>query len=201
MLRWLLAGALALCACGDDESTKDDGSGGGGSGGQGGSGGEGKPVVDIVTSMGTMVVQLEPELMPNTTENFLTYVNEGFYSGTLIHRVISDFVIQGGGFTTGLTPKTPTHPPIGLEGSDELLHVYGAISMARTDDPNSATSQFFLVNGMNGAPSLDGSYAAFGVMLEGFPILDAISAVQTHSVGANADVPVDEVTVMSITQR
>jgi peptidyl-prolyl cis-trans isomerase A (cyclophilin A) len=109
-------------------------------------------------------------------------------------------VIQGGGFTAGLTPK-PTNAPIALETSPQVLHDYGAISMARTNAPDSATSQFFLVNGQAGAHNLDGSYAAFGHMTEGAAVLDAISAVPTETQGNFMDVPVTDVVVNSITRQ
>jgi cyclophilin family peptidyl-prolyl cis-trans isomerase len=219
MLRWILVGALALlCACSDDPKSSDDdsgdggggsggnpmGPGGGGSGGAGGSGGGGgtaNPVIEIETSFGMMAVELDPERMPVTTTNFLTYVDEGFFAGTIIHRVIPNFVIQGGGFSAGLAPKPSNHPPITLETSPEILHDYGAISMARTDDPNSATSQFFLVNAPAGSHSLDGAYAAFGHLIEGSDVLDEISGVMTETVGQFEDVPVMDVEVTGITRR
>ncbi|MEZ4444446.1 MAG: peptidylprolyl isomerase [Polyangiaceae bacterium] len=223
-MRWLVVAAvLALVGC-SDNSTSSTSSGAGGSGagtssvggnaGTGGTMGEGglgaggmgtggtsSPVIEIDTSMGMMAVQLDPERMPITTANFLTYVDEDYFASTIIHRVIPDFVIQGGGFTSGLTPKGGAHPPITLETHPELTHVYGAISMARTMDPNSATSQFFLVNAPNGAHSLDGNYAAFGILIEGSDVLDAISGVATQTQGQFMDVPVTEVEVLSITRR
>ena len=114
--------------------------------------------------------------------------------------MIPDFVIQGGGFSSGLTPKQ-TNPPIALETSPQILHDYGVISMARTTDPNSATSQFFVVNAKAGSHSLDGSYAAFGRMKEGDAVLDAISAVPTQTSGSYQDVPTTEVVVNSITRK
>ncbi len=174
----------------------------GGSGGAAGSPGDAggdattstKPRVELDTSMGKMVFELESEKLPNTTANFLSYINDGFYPGTIIHRVIPGFVIQGGGFTSGLAPKT-TKAPIALETDPSVKHVYGALSMARTSNPDSATSQFFVVNGQNGAPNLDGQYAAFGTMVEGAAVLDAISQVATQSQGGFDDVPVTEVVV------
>jgi cyclophilin family peptidyl-prolyl cis-trans isomerase len=159
-----------------------------------------KPVVELETSLGTLAIELEPELMPITTANFLSYVDAGFYAGTIIHRVLPNFVIQGGGYEPGLLKK-PTQPPIVLETHPELTHVYGAISMARTTDPNSATSQFFVVNAPAGAHGLDGDYAAFGIMIEGKAVLDSISAVQTSSQGGHADVPVEDVLVLSAKRR
>ena len=176
-------------------------SGAGGSAGAAGTaGGSGNPVVEIDTSMGMLAIELDPVRMPVTTENFLAYVDAGFYSGTIIHRVIPDFVIQGGGYGPGFAPKA-TNPPIQLETHPEVTHVYGAISMARTTDPNSATTQFFVVNGQNGAHGLDGDYAAFGIMIEGSAVLDAISQVPTTSTGGFDDVPVDDVVVNSVTRR
>jgi peptidyl-prolyl cis-trans isomerase A (cyclophilin A) len=183
----------------------DGGGGVGGSAGQAGSdagqdSASVKPVVEIVTSLGTLVVELEPDKMPITTANFLSYVDSDFYAGTIFHRVIPDFMIQGGGFQPGLLPKA-TQPPIVLETHPDLKHVYGAISMARTTDPNSATSQFFIVNSQSGAPHLDGEYAAFGNLIEGAAVLDAISAVPTETQGAFENVPVDDVVINSATLR
>ena len=165
-----------------------------GSGGAAGAGGN--PRVELDTNMGKMVFELDPVRMPITTANFLAYVDAGFYDGTIFHRVIPDFVIQGGGFTSGLVSKQ-TNPPIVLETSPEVLHDYGALSMARTSVPDSATSQFFVVNAQAGAHSLDGDYAAFGKMLEGSATLDAISAVQTSSQQGYDDVPVTDVVINS----
>ncbi len=156
------------------------------------------------TSLGDMVVQLEDVEMPRTTANFLAYVDAGWYDGTLVHRVVADWVIQGGGYTAGLTPKTPMDP-IDLETSNLVRHVHGTISMARTSDPDSATSQWFIVDWPHdSAPpqaQLDGEYAAFGHVTEGLDVLDAIAAVPTHTAGDLMDVPVDEITVVSVTRR
>jgi len=144
--------------------------------------------VVLETTLGTMVVRLEDQEMPITTANFLTYVDSGFYDDTLIHRVVDDWVIQGGGFSSGLVPKS-TNPAIPLETSPNVSHVHGAISMARTSDPNSATSQWFIVDWpTSGTPpqpaQLDGQYAAFGGLIEG---LD--------------DVPLTEIVVTSAHRR
>ncbi|GMV16286.1 MAG: peptidylprolyl isomerase [Myxococcales bacterium] len=172
--------------------------GGGGTGDAGGAGG--KPVIEMDTSLGKMVFELEPTDMPVTTANFLSYVDSGFYDGTIIHRVLPDFVIQGGGYATGLVAKT-ANPPIKLETSPAVQHDYGVISMARTSDPDSADSQFFVVNAKAGSHSLDGSYAAFGRMLEGGAVLDAISGVPTQSQSGLEDVPVTEIVVKSVTRK
>src|SRR6185436_11532764 len=99
------------------------------------------PQVEMRTSMGTITLELQPENAPETVKNFLQYVKEGFYNGTIFHRVISDFMIQGGGFTPDLVPKK-TRDPIKHEGGNGLRNQVGSIAMARTADPNSATSQF-----------------------------------------------------------
>jgi peptidyl-prolyl cis-trans isomerase A (cyclophilin A) len=163
-----------------------------------------KPEVVLATSLGDLVVQLEPVEMPITTGNFLSYVDDGWYDGTLIHRVEPDWVIQGGGYTTGLAPKA-ADPPIVLETSDQVRHVHGAISMARTSDPNSATTQWFIVDWTGaGTPpqaQLDGDYAAFGILIEGFDVLAEITAVSTGSAGGLDNVPVTEITVTSARRR
>ncbi|WP_434425709.1 peptidylprolyl isomerase [Nannocystis pusilla] len=123
------------------------------------------PRIRISTTLGDMVVQLDAVNAPITTANFVHYVETGFYDGTIFHRVIDGFVIQGGGLLPDLSSK-PTDPPIPLEVSPALTHVDGAISMARTNDPNSATSQFYICDGPQ--DFLDGQYAAFGVLVEGF---------------------------------
>jgi peptidyl-prolyl cis-trans isomerase A (cyclophilin A) len=158
------------------------------------------PVVVMETTMGNMVVQLDVVHMPITTSNFLHYVDEHFYDGTLVHRVVDNWVIQGGGYTSGLVAKAPDQPPIPLETSSFDSHVNGAISMARTSDPNSATTQWFIVDWpKTGTPpqpaQLDGHYAAFGVLLQGFDVLDRISAVPTTTQGSLENVPQSEIVV------
>jgi cyclophilin family peptidyl-prolyl cis-trans isomerase len=231
MSKWLAVAVVSLaCACSSGGSSGSGGAGGtggsgatgsggtatGGSAGTTGSGGSGgvagstasggsagsstHPIIVLETNMGSMTFELDEVNMPNTTANFLEYVDAGFYSDTIIHRVIPDFVIQGGGFSSGMVQKS-TNPPIALETSDQDLHDYGALSMARTNDPNSATSQFFVVNSQTQGHQLDGSYAAFGHMTEGSAVLDAISQVATQSVGIYDDVPVTDVVVISATHK
>lgn len=163
-----------------------------------------KPEVVLSTTLGDLVVRLEPVEMPITTGNFLSYVDAGWYDGTLIHRVVPDWVIQGGGYTTGLAPKAG-EPPIALETSDLVRHVHGAISMARTRDRDSATSQWFIVDWTGaGTPpqaQLDGDYAAFGILIEGFDVLAEITAVPTGPMGGLENVPVTEITVTSAARR
>lgn len=176
------------------------GMGPGGADGGDGAAGAGNPIIDMDTTMGRMSFELDAVRMPVTTANLLAYVDSGFYTGTIIHRVIPDFVIQGGGYLPGLLAKK-TQAPIALETSPDILHDYGVISMARTSNPDSATSQFFVVNSQSGAHSLDGQYAAFGHLIEGAAVLDAISQVPTHNVGTTTDVPVTDVEVTSVTRR
>lgn len=164
-----------------------------------------RTAVVMSTSLGDMVIELEPELMPITTSNFLAYVDAGWYDGTLIHRVDDDWVIQGGGYTTGLVAKTAMSP-IMLETNAMVSHRHGAISMARTSDPDSADSQWFICDWpTSGTPphpgALDGSYAAFGVVIDGLDVLEAITKVQTGNAGGLMDVPVNEIVVTSIRRR
>jgi cyclophilin family peptidyl-prolyl cis-trans isomerase len=147
------------------------------------------PIVVLETSMGVMVVQLDGVRAPITVENFVMYVGMGFYDGTIFHRVIDNFVIQGGGVLPGGALK-PTLGTIPLEIHPELRHVDGAIAMARSNAPDTAESQFYITDGP--WPDLDDDYAVFGVLIDGFPVRDAISAVPTVS-----DVPVTDVLLES----
>ena len=133
----------------------------------------------IDTSMGLITVELYEDKMPTTTANFIKLANDGFYSGLVFHRVIDNFMIQGGGFYPNGTQKQDPYGPITLETSPDVLHVDGAISMAGTTDPNSATSQFFICDGAQS--SLDGQYAAFGKVIVGIDIVRDIAGVQTET--------------------
>ena len=148
------------------------------------------PHVMLVTSLGEMVVKLDAVNAPNTVANFIEYVEAGFYDGTIFHRVVPDFVLQGGGLTPDLMQK-PTNPPIALEISPNLIHVDGAIAMARTMDPDSATAQFYICDGAQ--PDLDGMYAVFGALVSGLEVRDAISVVPTQMEAGYTDVPVEDV--------
>ncbi len=164
------------------------------------------PQVRVTTSMGEFVIELYPEKAPKTVENFLQYVDDGFYAGTLFHRVIGSFMIQGGGFDAGLyqgamRPKQ-TRSPIPLEARNGLKNDRGWVAMARTGDPDSATAQFF-VNVVDNAslnhPQPDGhGYAVFGKVVHGMEVVDAIRAVPTTSVGAYRDVPASPVVIESM---
>lgn len=156
------------------------------------------PRVVLETSKGNIVLELYPDKAPKTVENFLSYVESGFYSGTIFHRVIAGFMIQGGGFTEGMEQKK-TDAPIENEAKTGLSNERGTISMARTNDPNSATAQFFINTVNNGALDYQGpgnpGYAAFGRVVEGMDVVDAIAGVRTTRKGMFADVPAEAVTI------
>lgn len=158
------------------------------------------PVTDILefdTSMGSFVIGLWGDDAPITVANFLEYVDDDFYTDLIFHRVIPDFMIQGGGFDAEMSQQG-TSPPIELEIVAGASHLTGVISMARTSVPDSATSQFFVC--VADVTSLDGDYAAFGETLEGYDIVEDISLVETESVGTYDDVPVTPVVINSITR-
>jgi cyclophilin family peptidyl-prolyl cis-trans isomerase len=159
----------------------------------------------ISTSMGTLRVELYEDKMPTTTANFIRLANDGFYNGLIFHRVINHFMIQGGGFFPNGTYKTDPYGTINLEINRAVHHVDGTIAMARTTDPNSATSQFFIDDGAQ--PQLEPGgvdahgYAAFGVVVgnDSFTVLRNIAAVQTTTKHGMQDWPVNEVIINSIT--
>jgi peptidyl-prolyl cis-trans isomerase B (cyclophilin B) len=164
---------------------------------------EKNPIVIIKTNKGDITVELDPEKAPITVENFLSYVDEKFYDGTIFHRVIPNFMIQGGGFTAEMQPK-PGKGPIKNEADKGLNNDRGTIAMARTGDPHSATAQFF-INSVNNnflnhknKTQQGWGYAAFGRVIEGLDVVDAISAVQTTRRGMYRDVPVDPVMIKSV---
>jgi peptidyl-prolyl cis-trans isomerase B (cyclophilin B) len=157
-------------------------------------------LVEMVTSKGTIVIELDTKNAPETTTNFLRYVDEGFYDGTIFHRVIKDFMIQGGGFTPEMEEKD-THDPIKNESKNGLKNEIYTIAMARTSDPHSASSQFFINNGkgnsfLNQEESRDGwGYCVFGRVVEGTDVVDAISVVKTGFKRGMDDVPAETVTI------
>jgi len=157
--------------------------------------------VAIRTSMGTIVVGLYGDDAPRTVTNFLSYVEQGFYSGTVFHRVIPGFMVQGGGFDPELQ-RRQTGDPIQLELIPGLKHEPGVVSMARTSNPHSATSQFFIC--VARSAQLNGTYAAFGKVEEGMDVASAISTVPTHTAEGPSqpmdDVPVNPVIIESITR-
>jgi len=160
------------------------------------------PRVKLSTSAGEIVVELAPDKAPKTVENFLQYVRDKHYDGTIFHRVIDGFMIQGGGFTPELQQK-PTRAPIPLEASNGLKNDKYTIAMARTANPASATSQFFINvkdNAMLNAPNPDGhGYTVFGKVVAGTEVVDKIRAVRTGNKSGMQDVPVETVTIQSAT--
>ena len=156
------------------------------------------PRVKLTTSMGDIVIELNPQKAPITTENFLRYVNEKFYDGTIFHRVIPTFMIQGGGFTPGMNQKS-THAQIKNEASNGLKNDHGTIAMARTPDPDSASSQFFINHKDNDFLNYSGpanpGYAVFGHVVEGMDTIDKIAQVSTGNVGGHGDVPKTDVVI------
>ena len=149
------------------------------------------------TSMGVIEIEMDREKAPITVENFVKYANDGFFDGTVFHRVIPGFVVQGGGHLPDCTQK-PTRESIKLEADNGLRNDRGAISMARTSDPNSATSQFFLNlvdnRNLNRSPGNDG-YAVFGRITSGMDVVDKVAAVRTGSRGMFHDWPIEDVIV------
>ena len=159
------------------------------------------PQVLLETSKGNIVLELYPDKAPKTVENFLQYVKSGFYNGTIFHRVIPDFMIQGGGFTADMTQK-PTKAPVQIEADNRVLNERGTIAMARTNDPNSATAQFFInlvdnknLDGHAGTPG----YAVFGKVIEGMSVVDRIASVPTGSSGGFQDVPREAIAITKAT--
>ena len=160
----------------------------------------GQKQVKLETSMGDIVIELNEEASPITVKNFLRYVEEGFYDGTIFHRVIPDFMVQVGGFTADMREKQP-HRPIVNEASNGLKNDRGTIAMARTANPDSATSQFFINHKNNDFLNYAGQskpgYTVFGKAVEGLDVVDAIAAVKTTRKGRYSDVPVEPVVIKS----
>ncbi len=160
------------------------------------------PRVKFATSLGDIVVQLDAARAPKTVENFVQYVQDRHYDGTVFHRVINGFMIQGGGFTADMAQK-PTRPPIPLEAANGLKNERYTIAMARTANPHSATAQFFINvkdNASLDAPNPDGhGYAVFGKVIQGQDVVDRIKAVATGNRGPFQNVPTTPVVIESAT--
>lgn len=159
------------------------------------------PQVEMKTSQGTLVIELYPDKAPKSVANFLQYVKDGFYKGTIFHRVIDGFMIQGGGFTASMTEKTP-RAPIANEAKNGLKNEAGSIAMARTSDPDSAAAQFY-INLVDNAPldypSSDGwGYAVFGKVVKGFDVVQKIGKTRTGSAGFYRDVPTTPIVIESV---
>ncbi|MCU0940609.1 MAG: peptidylprolyl isomerase [Burkholderiaceae bacterium] len=158
------------------------------------------PRVILVTSLGDITLELDAERAPKSVANFLAYVKSGHYEGTVFHRVIEGFMIQGGGFTPDMKQKS-TKPPIPIESQNGLKNVRGTVAMARTSDPNSATSQFFINvvdNPRLDYPSFDGhGYTVFGKVVAGMDVVDKIRVVPTTANGPHQNVPAQPVLIKS----
>ena len=158
----------------------------------------------MTTTVGPMTIELDADNAPKTVENFLSYVAGGFYDGTIFHRVIDNFMIQGGGFDAEMSQKE-TEAPIENEANNGLKNLRGSIAMARTQDPHSATAQFFINVKDNDFLNHTGEnmqgwgYAVFGKVAEGEDVLDKIRCVQTGSRAGHQDVPVEPIIIESVT--
>ena len=158
------------------------------------------PVVQLDTTMGAITIELNEKAAPKTVENFLNYVNAGHYNGTIFHRVIPGFMIQGGGMDVNMIEKT-TKAPIVNEASNGLKNNRGTLAMARTSDPNSATSQFFINvadNNFLNRSTMDAGYAVFGKVTKGMDIVDKIVKVPTGNYGMHQNVPKQPIKIISV---
>ena len=159
------------------------------------------PTVELTTTMGKITVELAADKAPKSTANFLQYAKEGFYTGTVFHRVIPGFMIQGGGFDAKMNQK-PTHAPIDNEAKNGLKNLRGALAMARRGDPHSATAQFFINHQDNDGldyPSRDGwGYAVFGKVTAGMDVVDKIAQVPTGNAGMHQNVPRTPIVIESV---
>jgi peptidyl-prolyl cis-trans isomerase B (cyclophilin B) len=159
-----------------------------------------KPLIKLTTNMGDIVLELDAEKAPQTSDNFIQYVKDGHYDGTIFHRVIDGFMIQGGGMDADMREK-PTKAPIENEADNGLKNEKYTVAMARTNDPHSATSQFFINVKDNafldhkGKSPQGWGYAVFGKVVEGMDVVDKIKAVSTKSQGFHDDVPVEPVVI------
>lgn len=162
------------------------------------------PKVLIETSKGNITVELDAANAPKTVENILAYVNDGFYNGTIFHRVIPGFMVQGGGMNPDMSEKANKRPPIKNEAANGLKNDRGTLAMARTMDPHSASSQFFINVSNNNflnysAPTPQGwGYAVFGKVTGGMDVVDAIVAVKTGNRGPHGDVPVEPIVMTKV---
>lgn len=161
------------------------------------------PQVLMKTSLGEIVIELYPEKAPKSVENFLKYVDDDFYNGLIFHRVIGNFMIQGGGFDKDMKQKQP-RGPIALESRNGLKNDTGTVAMARTSVPDSATAQFFINTANNASlnhPNPDGNgYAVFGKVVKGMETVEKIAKVKTGRTGPHGDVPAEAVVIESVSR-
>jgi peptidyl-prolyl cis-trans isomerase A (cyclophilin A) len=160
--------------------------------------------VVVTTTMGTITVVLFEKEAPISAKNFLSYVDSGFYSGLTFHRVIPGFMIQGGGFLKNMTKRQPILPPIKIESDNGLKNGRGTLAMARTMDPNSATSQFFINlvdNSQLDFNARNPGYAVYGKVIQGMDVVDKIAQVQTTTIQGNQNVPVQPIIILSAKRK
>ena len=159
------------------------------------------PQVLLETTMGNITIELDAQKAPNTVSNFLAYVDDGYFVDTIFHRVIPNFMIQGGGITADMQDKPSKHKPIQNEANNGLKNDRGTLAMARTGDPHSATSQFFINHNDNAFLNFSSEtpqgwgYAVFGKVIDGMDVVDAMAKVQTGNSGSHQDVPVETITM------
>lgn len=165
------------------------------------------PTVLLETSMGNITIELDMQNAPNTSENFLAYVDDGYFVGTTFHRVIPNFMIQGGGITADMQDKPSKRAPIQNEAQNGLKNERGTLAMARTSDPHSATSQFFINHVDNDflnftSESMQGwGYAVFGRVVEGMDVVDAIAQVSTGNQGGHQNVPLEAIEITGVSRQ
>lgn len=165
------------------------------------------PRVLIETTMGNITIELDMQNAPDTGENFLAYVDDGYYVDTTFHRVIPNFMIQGGGITADMQDKPSARAPIANEANNGLTNDRGTLAMARTGDPHSATSQFFINHADNAflnftSESMQGwGYAVFGSVVEGMDVVDAIAGVPTGNKGGHQNVPIETITITAVSRQ
>ncbi|MCP5208804.1 MAG: peptidylprolyl isomerase [Hahellaceae bacterium] len=160
------------------------------------------PRVKIETTEGVVILELNPSKAPISVENFLTYVNDGYYNGTIFHRVIPNFMVQGGGFDDRLNQKPGTRKAIRNEADNKLHNSRGTVAMARTNAPHSATSQFYINvvdNNFLDQNSQSYGYAVFGKVVEGMDVVDKISQTQTGQKSGMGDVPIKNISIIKAT--
>jgi cyclophilin family peptidyl-prolyl cis-trans isomerase len=165
------------------------------------------PIVLFDTTMGQIKIELDMQNAPNTSENFLAYVDDGYFVGTTFHRVIPNFMIQGGGITEDMQDKPSKRAPIQNEANNGLKNDRGTLAMARTGDPHSATSQFFINHADNAFLNFTGEttqgwgYAVFGKVVDGMDVVDAIAKVQTGNKGGHQNVPVEPIVITAVSRQ
>jgi peptidyl-prolyl cis-trans isomerase B (cyclophilin B) len=165
------------------------------------------PIVLFETTMGQIKIELDTQNAPNTSENFLAYVDDGYFVGTTFHRIIPNFMVQGGGITEDMLDKPSKHAPIQNEANNGLKNDRGTLAMARTGDPHSATSQFFINHADNAflnftAESQQGwGYAVFGKVVEGMDVVNAMTQVATGNKGGHQNVPLEPITITAVSHQ